>query len=510
MTALRMPIRATLILSGLIALGACSGAGSGAITESAVARSGPAGAIKNAPWEQPVRQAVCNAHDRTETGLQGQVPLVDRVSGRSQQGYNCNLDLVGQWQGDGASWQMAWHDDCAYYGTRGDTSRENPGVVVIDASNTSNPRPSAYLSTAPMIDPWESLKVNDRRQLLGAVDGLDGGGGPDFDVYDVSGDCSQPRLLSSSPMGETSGHEGNWMQDGMTYWGANGNYNAFDVTDPANPELIKEWAPPAGTHGVAFNADGSRGYFTHVGLGGALGPAGEPLNGFVIADTSEVQNRVDDPEIEIISTTLWPDGSAGQHPMPIKIAGKSYVLYTDELGAAFAGSSGPALASCGQGLSPFGMPRLFDISDESNPKLVAKFMLETHDPDNCPQVMPDVIGTQVIFSYDSHYCSVDDPENATVLGCGYFNSGIRVFDIRDPYFPREIAYYNPPAQLDKQLELAGSQHAAFLGATGGLLTADWCSAQVRFIPERGELWTTCQDNGFMVLRFADGVWPFVD
>ena len=37
-----------------------------------------------------------------------------------------------------------------------------------------------------MLDPWESLKVNERRQLLGADNGQNGGGGPEIDIYDIS------------------------------------------------------------------------------------------------------------------------------------------------------------------------------------------------------------------------------------------------------------------------------------------------------------------------------------
>ena len=49
--------------------------------------------------------------------------------------------------------------------------------------------------------------------------------------------------------------------------------------------------------------------------------------------------------------------------------------------------------------------------------------------------MPDIAGLS-IFTYGSHYCSVDNRDNATALACGYFNSGIRVFDIRDPERPK--------------------------------------------------------------------------
>jgi hypothetical protein len=492
---------AALLLTGCGLVGNSSG---GKVTTTA------AGSVEQ-PWLQPVRKAICGPLDRPEPALQGQVPASVRASGGTP-GYNCNLELVGQWQGDGAGWQHAWFEDCAYYGTTVRTGREHPGVVVIDATNRSNPHPSTvheapdpgYLQTTPMLDPWESLKVNDRRQMLAAVDGADGGGGNLIDIYDLSGDCRNQKLLASTPIEDTSGHEGNWMQDGNTYWGANGTYNAIDTSDPRNPQFILSWTPPGGTHGLACNDDGSRCYFTTVGLGGALGMPG---NGFAIVDTSDVQLRKPNPEVRLISNPNWPDGSAGQHPIPVKIGGKPYVIYVDELGSAFAGANGPAGASCAQDLAPWGMPRIYDISDEANPKLVAKLFLETNDPANCPVVLPDVLG-QVIFSYDSHYCSVDDPANATALACGFFNSGVRVFDIRNPYFQREIAYFNPRAQIEKTRELPGSHHDSALGASGGLLNADWCSAAARFVPERGELWTTCQDNGFMIFRFTNGTWPF--
>jgi hypothetical protein len=50
-----------------------------------------------AVFEGPVPRANCGPGSRPETGLQGQVPLADRQSGRSSQGYWCNLELVGRY-----------------------------------------------------------------------------------------------------------------------------------------------------------------------------------------------------------------------------------------------------------------------------------------------------------------------------------------------------------------------------------------------------------------------------
>ena len=101
-------------------------------------------------------------------------------------------------------------------------------------------------------------------------------------------------------------------------------------------------------------------------------------------------------------------------------------------------------ASCAAGLPPFQAPRIVDVTDETKPVVVSHLYLEIHDPKNCDKVLPDTTGLSS-FIYGSHYCSVDNKRAATTLACGYFESGIRVFDIRDPTKPKEIAYFNPPA-----------------------------------------------------------------
>ena len=98
-----------------------------------------------------------------------------------------------------------------------------------------------------MLDPWESLKINERRGLLGAVNGQNGGGGAEIDIYDISGDCRYPQLLASQALVAPDarpiiGHEGSWAPDGLTYYGADlrylpagavatGQYYAVDTTD---------------------------------------------------------------------------------------------------------------------------------------------------------------------------------------------------------------------------------------------------------------------------------------
>ena len=505
------------------------------------------------PGDEPipltVPKAQCGPGDHPETGLQGQVPAALRAAGFK--GFNCNLQLVGQSRGDGANWQAAQFREgkndgngngngnhngsghgnnkadrtCAYHGTASPTASSpsrNPatlGVPVVDLTAPSSPIAMGYLQTTSMLDPWESLKVNERRQLLAADDGWNGSHGPKIDVYDLSEDCRFPQLLASVPLGTGTdggstapapifGHEGAWAPDGLTYYigstTADRYYHAIDMTDPTKPKYITSFLGVR-AHGLSISDDGNRAYVAHSGPGYTLAQLLDPNvagnNGFAILDTSDVQARLPNPQIRLISKFFYKDGRASQHTIPVKIEGKPYVIQVDEGGGGgldFAGWQN----SCAANISPFPNPRIVDISDETNPKLVSKIMLETHNPANCASVLPDVVGLS-IFTYGSHYCSVDNRDKATTLACGFFNSGIRVFDIRDPARPKEIAYYNPAGTTTPS---PGSNHV-----TTGQWRAggpDWCSAQVHLDADRGTLWTTCQDNGVLTLKFTNNAWPF--
>jgi hypothetical protein len=207
----------------------------------------------------------------------------------------------------------------------------------------------------------------------------------------------------------------------------------------------------------------------------------------------------------VIGEVYWKDGATAQHTIPVKIKGKPYVIFVDEGGSGGTTSATQLAAACAAGMPPFPMARIIDISDEKNPKVVTKIMHDVHDPKNCPQVLPDLVGLTV-FTYGTHYCSVDNKRNATTLVCGMFNSGIRVFDIRDPLRPKEIAYYNPAGTTTAS---PGSNHHA-IGANWKPGSPDWCSAQAHLDAKTGTLWTTCQDNGVLTLKFRKGVWPFED
>jgi hypothetical protein len=493
-----------------------------------------------------VPKAVCGPEDHPETGLQGQVPAALRATGF--QGFNCNLRLVSQSKNDGGNWQTAEFKDkrqvegvdsdetegrvlhtCGYHGSASPTfspKTRDPatyGIRVVDLTDPRNTKLAGYLQSISMLDPWESLRVNEPRKLLVADQAWNGGSGPAVDVYDISQDCRYPQLLASVPVGTGTdggpvapvapiGHEGAFAPDGLTYYIGDlpqKKYHAVDLTDPTRPKYMTTYDVSAiGTsHGLSVSDDGNRLYAALAGPGTNLAnPNGPGNNGFIILDVSEVQARAPNPQIKLISKFLYKDGSGAQHTIPISIKGRRYVVQVDEGGGGgVPGFGGPSWAAiCAAGITPFPTARIVDIDDESKPTLVSKLVLEVNDPAKCAMAMPDLVGLSV-FTYGTHYCSVDNRHSATTLACGEFNSGIRVFDIRNPRRPKEIAYFNPAGATTVS---GGSNHTLLNNFVAG--GPDWCTSQLHLDAEKGTLWTACQDNGLLMLKFERGVWPFED
>ena len=496
-----------------------------------------------------VPKAECGREDHPETGLQGQVPAALRAAGFK--GFNCNLTLVAQSRNDGGNWQSAEFKDkrqerhghgddsddrdrrslhnCGYYGSAAanvSPTTRNPatlGTRVVDLTNPNHPVLTGYLQSISMLDPWESLKVNEPRQLLVSDQAANGGGGPAVDVYDISQDCRFPQLLASVPIGTGKdggslapvapiGHEGTFAPDGLTYYIGdlpNKMYHAIDLTDPTAPRYIASFDMTTlgpGSHGLSVSDDGKRLYVAALGNGTTLSnPDGPNNNGFAILDVSEVQARAANPQIKLVSSFLYKDGSVAQHTIPVTIKGRRYIIQVDEGGGGGIPSASQSWGqTCQAGITPFPTARIVDIGNERKPQLVSKLLLEMNDPPKCEQVIPDLVGLSV-FSYGTHYCSVDNRHNATTLVCDEFNSGIRVFDIRKPERPKEIAYFNPAGTTTPS---GGSNHLSFANWVAG--GPDWCTSQIHLDAEAGTLWTTCQDNGLLVLKFERGVWPFED
>jgi len=152
-------------------------------------------------------------------------------------------------------------------------------------------------------------------------------------------------------------------------------------------------------------------------------------------------------------------------------------------------------------LTPFGGPAqafLTDISDETHPVQDGILGLHINDPLNCPAQLASGVNAS------SHYHDVDDPAHTTFAMVSMWNAGLRVFDVRHPEAPREVAYFNP-GQYDSPLLDEGTMFLdTGLNMMGGRgLDQAW--GHVRYDPETGTIWVTTRLGGFWVLEIEPQV-----
>lgn len=443
---------------------------------------GPAAVGQEAVSDAPVERAECGPGSNPEPGRQGRVPPEAYTeAGGLAEAFTCNMEMLGH-DGIRAGFKVeryvdAQGNECAYYDSTAffplDVSNQEPGTYVLDMNDPTNPVRTTFLATPAMSSPHESLVVNHERGLLAAVLG-----NPFFypgavDIYDISQDCAAPDLMASAPVG-VLGHESGFAPDGLTFYAAGlsgGVVTAIDVTNPRTPNPI--WVGNYQSHGITVSDDGNTLYMTAVD---GAGPDGDAA-GIILLDVSEVQARVPNPEVTVISTLTWPEVAGPQIAHPVTIDGHPYLIEMDEYA---------------NGFDQEGAARIIDIADPADPFVVSNIHLEVNQVEHREEQAGDPAATDGLRGYAGHYCNVPRRVDPGIVACTFITSGLRVFDIRDPFNPREIAYYN--AALDD----------------GNANPAPFAMSSPTFVPERGEIWYSDAATGFYALRVTNDVWPFPD
>lgn len=435
----------------------------------------------------PTPPATCGPGASPETGIQGEVTAADHDSGYSDQPFTCNTKMIGHFGTSGGFKVERYVDtaghECAYFDSTLLFPTDVPGAIgtyVLDMSDPSNPTETATLVSPAMLTPHESLLVNQKRGLLAAVMGNPIVYPGVIDIYDISVDCRHPVLKSSTPTG-ILGHESGFTIDGNTFYAASlstGNTTAVDVSNPSLPVTL--WTGNFSSHGLSLNDDGTRAY---LAARTGAGPAGDKA-GLIILDTSQIQDRVLNPQVPVVTTLTWDNVSIPQNAMPMTIDGHPYILEIDE----FAGGPIPSSAPD----APVGAARIIDIADEKNPVVVSDIRLEVHQPENRAAVLGDPGADSFIGGYAGHYCGIPQEVDPGIVACSMILSGLRVFDIHDPLHPAEIAYFN----------------GAGLPAPGDPGVDAFAMSRPSFVPERNEIWYADGNSGFYVVRVINSAAPF--
>ncbi|MGH2808497.1 MAG: LVIVD repeat-containing protein [Actinomycetota bacterium] len=407
--------------------------------------------------------------------VQGKAPLADYESGRAAKGYFCNARQVANLGNSGGYRVERYVDkagnECAFWDSTllwphnvPNQGAEGPGAYVLDMKNPSKPVVTDILRTPAMQSPHESLRLNTKRGLLVADMGYPTWMPGFVDVYDVKENCLQPTLLSSVPIG-VIGHEGGFAPDGKTFYVASlygHTLTAVDLTNPQAPVVVwtsSEYQP----HGVSVSNDGNRLYIAESAF-----QDGNDFTGLTILDVSEVQDRVPNPTVPLVSRLTWPELSTPQNATPFTRNGHEYLLETDEFGSG----------------KNIGAGRIIDISNEKKPFVVSNLRLAVNKGDQTEDPGDD----QPFQGYQGHYCSLPSRVDPYIVACSFIMSGLRVFDISDVKHPKEIAYFN-------KVQMPGTN---FYPSKAGA----FAMSAPAYDEATGDIWYTDGHTGFYVVRLT--------
>ncbi len=269
-------------------------------------------------------------------------------------------------------------------------------------------------------------------------------------------------------------HSGQLSPDGTFFYGTTTGFMGFfaplgpcltvvDLLDPVHPEgrhALGARSSPATTS--ASTRPASRAFVgTYAPLighpaavVGRVRPAAASRRscstGMQVLDVSEIAARKPGGRLVRVGRL----GGADQHTETYaKIGGKEYVIGAEE-------------ATC-----PGGNGRIVDISDPSRPRQVSKITLGVNRPAGCAHTFArGRARSRTCSSTCRTTCRSTIRRTPRLAFFSWYASGLRVFDIRDPEHPVEVAYFNPP-----------------VGPTGARVH-DSTTTYPRYVPETGQIW----------------------
>jgi hypothetical protein len=268
------------------------------------------------------------------------------------------------------------------------------------------------------------------------------------EIWDV-GDPAKPRLVTR--LGPLQGTHKNWWEcdtgiaylvSGTTGWRTRRMAQVYDLSDPAKPRFIRNFGlvgqqpgatgeVPVELHGpISTGPSGNRVYFGY----------GTNKNGMVqIVDRKKLLEGPTDPTP---ANLLYPE--VGRLVLPPNVGAHTAFPLLKMNIAEFArdkeGGTRDFVAVVDESLvnecqEARQMLWIADITAESRPFGVASFTV--------PEASGDFCARGGRFGTHSSNESFTPIYYKRILFLAYFNAGVRAVDIRDPYHPREVAYFIP-------------------------------------------------------------------
>lgn len=359
-----------------------------------------------------------------------------------------------------------------------------PGTTVLEVTDPGSPRivgeiPGPY---DPNVATWQVQVADDllihglqhRPEAWGGDPALAGAEG--IQIWDV-GDPEHPELMSTFSYGAGGTHRnfyagGRYIHATPSVPGMDGYiYSVLDIEDPRHPREVGRWFLPeqfaAGGaapdrrpshHGPAYPV-GDRCYLAY-GAGG-----------MVILDISDLTA----PRL-VSRLDFGPAFSSriGLHTV-VPLSERRLAVVNTE-----------AIVELTE--EPYNFAGIVDISDESEPRLISLLPPPVPDP-SAPYPNFNKRGGR--FGPHNQHHHQGHPklfQSDEIVYLTWFNAGLRVYDISDPYVPREIGWFLPDDP---------SERRGLLPRTG-LVT----QSEDVLVDARGLAYLTDKNHGLHVVRFT--------
>jgi hypothetical protein len=300
-----------------------------------------------------------------------------------------------------------------------------------------------------------------------------------FLVWDV-GEPTKPRQLGHFRTGSTGSHR-NFYDGGNLVHAAAGApglvgkiYRAVDISDPGNPREVGRFSLPeqvssGATSGQKFSCHGP----AHVESNRAYLPYGD--GGGIILDISNQARPTLLGQLAFRGITA----SQGIHTF-LPLPRRAIALINDE-------------AIRENGDEDLNLAGIVDVGNEKQLRLISLFPLPEPPPESGLKNFYQKGGRFGPHNqhHPNHQACLENRDDIAYLT--YFNAGLRVYDIRDPRMPTEIAYFVPP---DPQTRI-GTKPSKLVAQTEDVL-----------VDRRGYIYISDKNLGVYILRLKS-IWPFL-
>lgn len=383
--------------------------------------------------------AVCGPTDNEEPGIQGNVPMGEEAD------YECGLTLLGELPSAGGAVQGNGH--CAYV-------RHGGEIHAVDVSDPSNPTPlrsvPVFASGRPQLGGDATHGSETLRAVVTKKRAVLVSGGSVYDIRDCENPVYKGQISWANGVYEPGGeaHDIRISKDARTVYATFGlkeadisnlddptTWTVRDHTCDIEAQLSDQPLSPA--HQATYQAGVSLCDYGYepVPHGGQLshGPDTNDDDTRVYIGAQASNERIltlldattDVPQV--ISRVPETQGHSIDWFRPAR--GGEYLLSANELGA-------PGTSCMPQGDPSASRAYLTDITDETKPKRASVIQLAINRPENCEAGVAS--GARPFIAYHS----IDDPRDAHFAMISWGTAGLRVFDIRSPESPTEVAYFN--------------------------------------------------------------------